>query len=94
MANLVVGQRVRIDFETTNDDGLLADPPSLSLIIKRPSGRDVYIAGTAAEIVRTGTGIYRAQVLLTEPGTWFWEVEIPGADVEPGAFTVQARRTA
>jgi hypothetical protein len=89
------GQAARIDLDTYNDGGTLADPGGLQLIVRAPSGtKTTYVFGTAAELVKDTVGRYHAYIIFTSPGLWRWrwEATAPHAGVDEGSQEVLKSR--
>lgn len=91
----LIGQVVRISVAATDADATAADPGGLALLVKSPDGTiTTYTYGTAAEVVRTATGAYHADIALDTAGTWRWrwEATAPNAGADEGALTVLASK--
>lgn len=58
-----------------NEAGALADPAGVVFATRAESGNTgtLYTYGTDNEVVRTGTGVYVASVVVPTSGKWFFE---------------------
>lgn len=74
---------------TITDDGAPADPPTLTLKIRDPTGLVSTTVYPAAPIVRDDVGEFHADIMLTSAGTWVvqWETTAP-AQVQGMSITV------
>lgn len=78
-ANWIVGQVAHLTGEVTDLDGKLVDPTFLRLKIKTPAGVVRVLAWqTAPEIVRSGIGLFYADIPLDEDGTYIFRLESDG----------------
>jgi hypothetical protein len=87
----IVGEYARLTLTVANASGAAADPGALRLKVRNPAGTVTeYIYGVAAEIVRTGLGKYRADVVVDAPGRWAWrwETTAPNAGAAEGELVV------
>ncbi|MEY2632211.1 MAG: hypothetical protein RIR00_865 [Pseudomonadota bacterium] len=87
------GQYARLSVVVSTPGGLHADPGSLRLLVRAPDGQvDIYVYGSAAEVVREGSGLFHADILLTASGnwTWRWETTEPNVGADEGALIVAA----
>jgi hypothetical protein len=91
------GDMARIVLHTRDAAGYSADPDVLRLRVNPPAGAVTqYTYGQAAEIVREGLGLYRADILLNAAGIWAWkwETQGPTGGAAQGLLTVAAGLTA
>jgi hypothetical protein len=89
----IPGQYTRLTLDIVNAAGTAADPGTLTLRVKAPSGTvATYLYGTAAEVVRDGVGAYHADILLDAAGMWVWrwDTTAPNAGAAEGGLTVKA----
>ena len=72
MANTYdVGDKARCTCTYTDNAGTVHDPAVVSLAYKDPSGNTTtLIYGTDAELVKSSTGVYYADIDVDEAGTW------------------------
>ena len=91
----LLGDAARVAVVIAGPDGAHTDPISLTLRTLSPQG----VATTLrypddAAIVRDALGAYHADVLLTQPGTWYWRWQSghPSIGVAEGRITVQPSR--
>ena len=91
----LLGDAARVSVTIAGPDGAHTDPISLTLRTLSPQG----VATTLrypddAAIVRDALGAYHADVLLTQPGTWYWRWQSghPSIGVAEGRITVQPSR--
>jgi hypothetical protein len=85
------GQYARLSVSIVNANGGAADPGTLTLKVKAPSGTVTsYIYGTASEVVRDALGAFHADVLLSAAGRWCWrwETAAPNAGAIEGDLVV------
>jgi len=89
MGRLDVGDMVRLEARFADWEGAPADPASVVLRVKKPSG-----AVILPTVSRAATGYYYAEVLLDEAGWWQYQWESTGTPtaVEGGEFHVLAKR--
>lgn len=93
--DFLLGDAARVAVVIAGPDGAHTDPISLTLRTLSPQG----VATTLrypddAAIVRDALGAYHADVLLTQPGTWYWRWQSghPSSGVAEGRITVQPSR--
>lgn len=86
------GDVALLDVEFKDKDANYADPTTVRLKVRDPSGNlDTYTYGVSV-VQKTGTGIYYAQITLDESGKWHyrWEGEGgTGAGVASGEIYVK-----
>lgn len=88
------GAFVRVAF-TDPADGTPTDPTTVTFRVLAPSQAEgaptVYVWGTDAEVVKTGTGTYEVLVTLDEEGWWQyrWEGENAAPAVQEGSLIVR-----
>lgn len=96
MADVFIpGEVARLPIRVTTLGGLLADPGSLTLLIKPPAGVVTsYAYGGAPEVIRDGEGLYHADIPLSAAGQWAyrWELSAPNAGAAEGVITVLKSR--
>lgn len=94
MAKYDIGDIVRVSASFFNISDALVDPTSASMIFQKPSGSDTtYVYGTDAELVKSTTGVYYADVTITEAGRWWvrWSSCGTGQATEETYFDVRSR---
>ena len=91
----LLGDAARVSVTIAGPDGANTDPISLTLRTLSPQG----VATTLrypddAAIVRDALGQYHADILLTQPGTWYWRWQSghPSIGVAERRITVQPSR--
>lgn len=62
---------------TRPSDGAPLDPDVVKIIVKSPTETTTYQYGVDA-VTKTGPGIYRVDVSLTDPGNWYYRCESTG----------------
>lgn len=78
-ANWIVGQVAHLTFEVTDIDGNPVDPTAFRLKMRTPGGVVSVMAYlTAPEIVRTGVGMFYADIPLDEDGAYLFRGESDG----------------
>lgn len=78
-----------VEFEATYKvGGVLTDPLTVALFLKRPSDGTVL---TATGISHPGAGVYRFEYTFPEDGQWFfrWESTGPAAAAKEGSVLVR-----
>lgn len=80
-----IGSSVRVTASIYTAVGSLADPGSVVLKIRKPSGAIITPALTA-----DSAGVSHADVLVDEPGIWFFRIETSGTitTATEGSFVV------
>lgn len=87
---MLVGEVARITVSIVDYAELPADPGSLRLKVKMPSGAVTsYTLG--AGVIQDGAGQYHADVALSASGAWLyrWEADSPNAGAVEGQITVR-----
>lgn len=74
MTTYIVGDLIRVSGEFRTPAGVLTDPTDVDVIARSPARR---ITTTAA--TKDSTGIYHADVSVTEPGPWAFQMAGTGA---------------
>lgn len=93
-ANWIVGQVARLTAEVVNILDQPADPDALRLKVKTPGGVvTVYAWLTAPEVVRTGVGVFYADVPLLEAGVYAFRFEADGALMGASERTLTVRKS-
>lgn len=86
------GALVRLAAEFTDLEGAAIDPTTVTLRVKPPLGTaQVYPFNGSPDLVETSpTGVYWADIRVTEPGKWVYRWEGTGVceAVAEGAFNV------
>lgn len=91
------GQTVRLATEVRNSAGVLADPTSLTVVVRKPDNTSVTFTYPAdAEVVRTAQGLFRFDFTTALAGRHYvrWTSVEPGDAqelqfmVSPGEFAV------
>lgn len=69
----MVGSRPKVEGEFRNDEEVLEDPTSITVITRDPSGDQVTYTTPHATIVNLSVGIWEFQFPnpITEAGTWW-----------------------
>ena len=91
----IQGQPAHLSLTVADMSGQPADPGSLTLKVKPPTGViQSYGYGTAPEVVRDGVGLYHADLDLPVAGVWAyrWELTAPNAGAAEGLIQVQKSR--
>lgn len=72
--------------------GSAADPTTVALTVTDPTGTATTYTYAAAQVIRTGTGVYTKDVTAATAGTWTykWVGTGAAADVQDGSFYVAA----
>lgn len=80
---------------TFSVSGVATDPTTISLAITTPTGTTTTYTYAAAEITRSGTGVYTKDIQCTEAGTWayVWTGTGAASDVQPGTWLVSSNPT-
>ena len=80
-----IGSSIRIAASIYNAAGSLVDPGSVVLKVRKPSGA-ILTPALTPDI----TGVSHADVLVNEPGTWFFRIETSGTitTATEGSFVV------
>lgn len=88
----LVGEVARLRVRAVDMNGQAVDPGSVTLLVRVGSGPVTTIQ--AADIVRDGTGVYRADIVLASPGQWAyrWQLSAPNAGAAEGVINVQRSR--
>lgn len=88
----IVGQVIRVRMRASDMDGQPVDPGTVALLVRSGSGDISSVP--APDIVRDGTGIYHADLVLDSPGRWAyrWELSAPNAGAAEGVITVTKSR--
>jgi hypothetical protein len=70
--------------------GVLTDPTTVTAEVRKPSGVDNYTV-TAGEITTTSTGAYNLNIVVDEPGDWWYRFVGVGAaaGAQEGGFRVR-----
>lgn len=70
------------------------DPTTVSFKFKNPAGSvTTYVYGVDAQLVRSGVGIYYADISLTAPGIWRYRFESTGTGQAAGEHFFEARES-
>ena len=90
----LIGQAARVDCAITDIDGSPIDPAMLRLKVKAPGGTVTTYSLGGAEIVKTATGTYHADVALPTSGVWSWrwESDAPSTGAAEGSIVVRKSR--
>ena len=89
------GEAARVSVVISGPDGAHADPISLTLRTISPQGAATTLRyPDDAAIVRDALGHYHADIVLDQPGTWYWRWQSghPSIGVAEGRITVQPSR--
>lgn len=80
-----IGDRPKLTFTFTDEDGAPADPTTVTCKIRK-DGEAVttYVYGTDAEVVKDAVGVYHVDYLLTSSGIYYYRGEGTGAIVAAG----------
>lgn len=92
VSNYLRGQPVRLSAEVRNETGVLSDPATLTVSIKKPDGTTLTKAYPAdAEVMRTGQGLYHLDFTTVLTGRHYvrWVSTLPN-DAQEGQFIVSA----
>lgn len=90
MSEWIVGDTTRMVLDVADAAGLPADPGTLTLSIKPPSGAIVVVPNPT----RAATGAYHHDLLLDQRGTWYyrWASGAPLPAVAEGSIKVSPSR--
>lgn len=82
---ITTGNKVRIEASIRDISGELADPTTVTVKVRKPSGAVLTISPD-----RVSTGIYRSEVAVDEGGQWCYRIEGTGAvtTATEGSFPV------
>ena len=71
------GDVVRLTISVTDpDDDSATDPEALTVTVQDPDGTETaYVYGTDAELVRSATGSFYIDILVTAARQWYVQVE-------------------
>jgi uncharacterized protein YfaS (alpha-2-macroglobulin family) len=85
-----VGETVRGTRVFTNFAGVVADPATVSLTVKKPLGTTTTYTYAGGTITKTAIGTYHKDIDLDEDGRWQWRWATTGdpAEVAQGSFRV------
>ncbi len=73
------GDLAKVTGTFKNSSGTLIDPTTVMLKYRTPSGTKTTLTYiTNPEINRTSTGIYYAEISMSESGTWFFKYQSTG----------------
>lgn len=76
---MLVGNRVAATATFTDETGAPLDPTTVRATIQPPQGTaTTYTYGVEVALIKTGTGAYRIEFDLTEPGSWVVRIESDG----------------
>jgi hypothetical protein len=87
-----VGTEVRVTGTFKDADGAVANPTTISLVVRDPSGNEAtYTYGGAGTITKGSTGIYHQGITTDEEGVWVYQWTGTGAvvTVDEGWFNVE-----
>lgn len=90
-----VGDRVRVSAVFRDLTGAVADPTTIVVMYRDPSGNvttKTYVSDP--EVVRDSLGGFHLDIDVDEAGTWTYRVEGAGAVVAAGETTFVAKSTA
>lgn len=87
----IIGQVVRFSVALTDASGAAADPGTLTLNIKPPGSAVAAYAYGGGTVLRSATGMYYADIALTEFGEyrWRWDSAAPNAGADQGTLQVE-----
>lgn len=67
----VIGTGITSEQEFRDTDGDLADPSTVTLVVREPGGtRTTYVFGTDVEVVKDATGVYHFSHVPDAVGRW------------------------
>jgi hypothetical protein len=67
----VIGTGITSEQEFRDTDGDLADPTTITLVVREPDGtRTTYVHGTDEEVVKDATGLYHFSHTPDSVGRW------------------------
>ena len=91
-----IGDTVRLKGAFTNDAGAATDPTAITLTVKDPTGAVTTYTYALAQVVKSATGIYYYDLLISKAGDWYYRFEGTGAVATAGEeyFTVKKQETA
>jgi hypothetical protein len=73
-----IGQTIRIT-GTFSVAGTPTDPDTVTLTVKNPAGDETEYTYAAAQVAKSSTGVYYANVQLNKAGRWVYQWEGSGA---------------
>jgi len=90
---LAAGGEVHLEAAFRDINGVLADPSTIVFTIRAPDGTETVYTYSAAEVSRSGTGVYYRDVTPDVGGHWAWRAESTGnpQTAEEDTFYVTAR---
>lgn len=92
MANTYdVGDLIRLTATFTDANGDAVDPTTVSFSIRDPSGNLATVTYAAADITKSGTGVYFYDLSIDEVGYWVWRAVGTGAGEAAGEDTIEIR---
>lgn len=93
-AKWVVGQMARLTVEVTDVADVPADPSLLRLKIRTPGAVVTTFAWPGApELIRTGTGVFHADIPLLEHGAYAFRFECDGVLMGAGERTLTVAKS-
>lgn len=86
-----LGDVVRLTGTFTDSNGTAADPTTVTLEVKDPSGNEATYTYALSQITKSSTGIYYKDVTTDEGGTWYYRWLGSGtvASADEGYFYVE-----
>jgi len=85
------GDELKVTATFTDEDGAPADPGTVVFKTKDPAGAvTTYEFGTAVEVTKVGTGVYKLLFTPSAEGDWYWRAEgtAPVRQASEGKFRV------
>ncbi|MCB8988072.1 MAG: hypothetical protein H6661_10035 [Ardenticatenaceae bacterium] len=85
------GDELKITATFTDEDGIAADPGTVTFKTKDPAGAVVsYVYGTAVEVIKESAGVYKLLFTPSAEGDWYWRAEgtAPVRQAAEGQFKV------
>ena len=85
------GDELKITATFTDEDGDAADPATVTFKTKDPAGTVAsYVFGTAVEVIRIATGVYKLLFTPSAEGVWYWRAEgtAPVKQAAEGQFRI------
>ncbi len=79
-----VGDEARVSVDFTDIAGSAADPTTVTLKVKKPSGAMVIYTYADDEVTKSSTGNYYKDIPLDESGIWLYRWEGTGAVTAAG----------
>lgn len=75
-----IGQKPTLIASFTDEDGIAADPTSVTFKVKDPAGTETSYTDADSEVTNPATGSWECELpTLDAAGRWYWRVDGTGA---------------